>query len=59
MKLVENNNWELINQYHFGGYGKVNEDTAFTIRFTQNTTDPGHTARFYTRRTKIPLAQMH
>lgn len=24
--FVKNNNWELITKYHFGGYGKVNED---------------------------------
>lgn len=28
--FVQNENWELINAYHFGGYGKVNEDL---IRF--------------------------
>ena len=25
-KFVENINWELINDYHFGGYGKVNAE---------------------------------
>jgi 1-aminocyclopropane-1-carboxylate deaminase len=24
--FVKNNNWELITDYHFGGYGKVNQD---------------------------------
>ncbi|MEN9910428.1 MAG: hypothetical protein RLZZ540_3587 [Bacteroidota bacterium] len=24
--FVQNDNWELITDYHFGGYGKVNED---------------------------------
>lgn len=28
--FVQNNNWELITEYHFGGYGKINEDL---IRF--------------------------
>ena len=28
--FAQNENWELINEYHFGGYGKVNEDL---IRF--------------------------
>ncbi|MEY2869293.1 MAG: hypothetical protein RIR01_1776 [Bacteroidota bacterium] len=28
--FVQNENWELITDYHFGGYGKVNEDL---IRF--------------------------
>jgi 1-aminocyclopropane-1-carboxylate deaminase len=25
-KFAKNNNWELISEYHFGGYGKVNAD---------------------------------
>ena len=24
--FVQNKNWELITEYHFGGYGKINED---------------------------------
>lgn len=28
--FVQNKNWELITEYHFGGYGKINEDL---IRF--------------------------
>ena len=41
-KFVENNNWELINDYHFGGYGKVNAEL---IQFLND---------FYTQH-KIPL----
>jgi 1-aminocyclopropane-1-carboxylate deaminase len=40
--FVQNQNWELINAYHFGGYGKVNEDL---IRFMN---------QFY-KDNKIPL----
>lgn len=25
-KFAKNTNWELINDYHFGGYGKINEE---------------------------------
>jgi 1-aminocyclopropane-1-carboxylate deaminase len=39
--FVKNNNWELINQYHFGGYGKVNEDLiAFINSFYATTKIP-------------------
>ena len=32
--FVQNQNWELISDYHFGGYGKVNEDLiTFINRF--------------------------
>ena len=32
--FVQNQNWELITDYHFGGYGKVNEDLiTFINRF--------------------------
>ena len=41
-KFVKNNNWELINDYHFGGYGKV---SAELIQFIND---------FYTHH-KIPL----
>ena len=29
--FVQNENWELITDYHFGGYGKVNEDLVHFI----------------------------
>lgn len=33
-KFVRNDNWKLINDYHFGGYGKVNQELiAFINRF--------------------------
>ncbi len=41
-KFVKNNNWELINDYHYGGYGKV---SAQLIQFIND---------FYTHH-KIPL----
>jgi len=25
-KFAENSNWELVTDYHFGGYGKINEE---------------------------------
>jgi len=32
--FVQNKNWELISEYHFGGYGKVNQDLiTFINRF--------------------------
>lgn len=30
-KFAKNNNWELITNYHFGGYGKVTEELIFFI----------------------------
>ena len=41
-KFVANENWELITDYHFGGYGKVNEEL---IQFIN---------QFY-KQTKVPL----
>jgi 1-aminocyclopropane-1-carboxylate deaminase len=41
-KFAANKNWELITDYHFGGYGKVNEEL---IQFIN---------RFY-KQTKVPL----
>jgi 1-aminocyclopropane-1-carboxylate deaminase len=45
--FVQNENWELITDYHFGGYGKVNEDLiAFINQFyitTQIPLDPIYT----------------
>ena len=29
--FVQNQNWELLTDYHFGGYGKVNEDLIYFI----------------------------
>jgi 1-aminocyclopropane-1-carboxylate deaminase len=40
--FVQNNNWELITDYHFGGYGKVNQDLIVFIN------------QFYNKN-KIPL----
>ena len=47
--FVQNKNWELITEYHFGGYGKINEDL---IRFmnqfyndTQIPLDPIYTGK--------------
>ncbi|MBD0726116.1 1-aminocyclopropane-1-carboxylate deaminase [Flavobacterium sp. L1I52] len=40
--FAENDNWELINDYHFGGYAKINEEL---VRFIN---------QFY-KDTKIPL----
>lgn len=36
--FVQNKNWELITDYHFGGYGKVNEDLVHFINqfYTDN-----------------------
>ena len=41
-KFVHHDNWELITDYHFGGYGKINEEL---VRFIND---------FY-QQTKIPL----
>lgn len=41
-KFAENSNWELVTDYHFGGYGKINEEL---VRFIND---------FY-HQTKIPL----
>jgi 1-aminocyclopropane-1-carboxylate deaminase len=47
--FVQNENWELITDYHFGGYGKVNEDLiAFINQFyitTQIPLDPIYTGK--------------
>jgi 1-aminocyclopropane-1-carboxylate deaminase len=40
-KFVKNNNWELITDYHFGGYAKVtNELVSFINRFYEDTKIP-------------------
>jgi len=41
-KFAENSNWELVTDYHFGGYGKINEEL---VRFIND---------FY-HQTKLPL----
>lgn len=39
--FVENENWELVNDYHFGGYGKINQDLiAFINQFYADTKIP-------------------
>lgn len=39
--FVQNENWELITEYHFGGYGKVNTDLVdFINRFLEKTKIP-------------------
>ncbi|BDB51738.1 1-aminocyclopropane-1-carboxylate deaminase/D-cysteine desulfhydrase [Flavobacterium ammonificans] len=39
--FVQNENWELITDYHFGGYGKVNTDLVdFINRFLEKTKIP-------------------
>ena len=39
--FVQNDNWELITDYHFGGYGKVNSDLVdFINRFLEKTKIP-------------------
>lgn len=39
--FVQNDNWELILDYHFGGYGKVNSDLVdFINRFLEKTKIP-------------------
>jgi 1-aminocyclopropane-1-carboxylate deaminase len=47
--FVQNKNWELISDYHFGGYGKVNEDLiAFINQFyalNQIPLDPIYTGK--------------
>ena len=47
--FAQNNNWELITDYHFGGYGKVNEDLiVFMNQFystTQIPLDPIYTGK--------------
>jgi 1-aminocyclopropane-1-carboxylate deaminase len=38
---IPDENWELITEYHFGGYGKVNQDLiAFINQFYKNNTIP-------------------
>jgi 1-aminocyclopropane-1-carboxylate deaminase len=48
-KFATNENWELITDYHFGGYGKVNEELIqFINQFykqTQVTLDPIYTGK--------------
>ncbi|PWA07756.1 1-aminocyclopropane-1-carboxylate deaminase/D-cysteine desulfhydrase [Flavobacterium laiguense] len=48
-KFVANENWELITDYHFGGYGKVNEELVQFInqfyRQTQVPLDPVYTGK--------------
>jgi 1-aminocyclopropane-1-carboxylate deaminase len=48
-KFATNKNWELITDYHFGGYGKVNEELVqFINRFykqTQVPLDPVYTGK--------------
>ena len=47
--FVQNENWELITEYHFGGYGKVNTDLVdFINRFLEKTKihlDPVYTGK--------------
>ena len=47
--FAQNNNWELITDYHFGGYGKVNEELiGFMNQFfstTQILLDPIYTGK--------------
>lgn len=47
--FVKNNNWELITEYHFGGYGKVTEELIrFLNKFHQETgipLDPVYTGK--------------
>lgn len=39
--FVQNENWELLSEYHFGGYGKVNEELIhFINQFYQDTKIP-------------------
>ncbi len=38
---IQNNNWSLINDYHFGGFGKINEELInFINYFKQETSIP-------------------
>ena len=47
--FVQNKNWKLINDYHFGGYGKVNEELIAFINDFYNTNqiplDPVYTGK--------------
>ena len=47
--FVQNENWRLINDYHFGGYGKVNEELIAFINDFYNTNqiplDPVYTGK--------------
>ena len=47
--FVKNNNWNLINEYHFGGYGKITDELiAFMNEFSSNykiLLDPIYTAK--------------
>ena len=48
-KFAKNNNWDLITDYHFGGYGKVNDELIdFLNRFFRETKiklDPVYTGK--------------
>jgi len=50
-KFATNKNWELITDYHFGGYGKVNEELIqFINQFyiqTQVPLDPIYTGKMF------------
>ena len=50
-KFATNENWELITDYHFGGYGKVNEELIqFINQFykqTQMPLDPVYTGKMF------------
>ena len=50
-KFATNKNWELITDYHFGGYGKVNEELIQFInqfyRQTQVPLDPVYTGKMF------------
>ena len=40
-KFAVKNNWELVTDYHFGGYGKINEElVSFINDFYKQTTIP-------------------
>jgi len=46
---IQNKNWSLINNYHFGGFGKINEDLIHFINFFKEETtislDPIYTGK--------------
>jgi len=46
---IQNKNWSLINDYHFGGFGKVNEDLIHFINYFKHETtiplDPIYTGK--------------
>ncbi len=49
--FVKNNNWQLINDYHFGGYGKITDELIdFMNKFSSNykiLLDPIYTAKMF------------